>query len=55
MQDILGSDIIPLPVNLGWVMEGEKHTVGPEVDFLRIIYHLHYFGVSGFFCTDLFI
>lgn len=52
----MGSDIISLPVNLGRVVEGEEYTkYGPEVDFLRIIYHLHNFGVSGFFSTDLFI
>ena len=52
----MGSDIIPLPVNLGRVVKGEEYTkYGPEVDFLGIIYHLHNFGVSSFFSTDLFI
>ena len=38
---ILGSDIIPLPVYLGGVVEGEEYTeYGPEVDFLRIEHHL---------------
>ena len=53
---ILGSDIIPLPVYLGGVVEGEEYTeYGPEVDFLRIEHHLHDFCVSGFFSADLFI